>query len=66
MASCLDLCTGSGCLAIMMANTFPNAKIDAVDVSDDALQVAGINVKSYNLEDRVQLIKSDLFSNLNQ
>jgi len=60
----LDLCTGSGCLAILAAHAFPNATIDAVDLSADALQVAQRNVADYELTDRVQLIQSDLFSNL--
>ena len=60
----LDLCTGSGCLAILAAHAFPNATIDAVDLSADALQVAQRNVADYELTDRVQLIQSDLFNNL--
>ena len=60
----LDMCTGSGCLAIMAADVFPNAKIDAADVSADALQVARRNVADYRLEQRVTLVKSDLFGAL--
>ena len=57
----LDLCTGSGCLAILMAMTFADAKIDAVDVSMSALDVARLNVERYQLGTRVELIESDLF-----
>lgn len=57
----LDLCTGSGCLAILAAIEFPNAMIDAADLSNDALDVAKRNVADYGLEDRVTLIRSDLF-----
>jgi ribosomal protein L3 glutamine methyltransferase len=60
----LDLCTGSGCLAVMAADTFPNAKVDAVDISADALQVARRNVDDYHFGDRITLVKSDLFEAL--
>lgn len=60
----LDLCTGSGCLAILAALTFPNATVDAADISADALAVAKINVSDYGLEDRIRLVKSDVFSGL--
>ncbi len=62
--SVLDMCTGSGCLAILAAHEFPNAQIDAVDLSADALQVALHNVTNYELQDCVQLIQSDLFTEL--
>lgn len=58
----LDLCTGSGCLAVMAADVFPRAKVDAVDLSKDALQVAKKNVAEYRLEDRVTLHEGDLFT----
>lgn len=58
----LDLCTGSGCLAVMAADVFPNAKVDAVDLSADALQVARRNVADYQFEDRVTLHEGDLFA----
>jgi len=61
VTSALELCTGSGCLAILACDIFPNAHIDAVDLSKDALEVAEINVADYGLEDRVTLMKGDLF-----
>ena len=64
ITSGLDMCTGSGCLAILMALTFPNALIDAVDLSTDALDVARRNVADYGLEDQLSLIQSDLFTAL--
>ena len=60
----LDLCTGSGCLAILASRHFPNAAIDAVDISKDALEVAARNVADYGLEDRVNLHRGDLFGPL--
>ena len=60
----LDLCTGSGCLAIIMAHAYPSADIDAVDLSADALSVAQRNVSDYGLAGRINLLRSDLFANL--
>jgi len=62
--SALDLCTGSGCLAILTALAFPEAEVDAVDLSEDALAVAERNVGDYDLRDRVSLIQSDAFTRL--
>ncbi len=64
IGSVLDLCTGSGCLAILAADAFPNASVDAVDLSPDALAVAEHNVSDYGLQDRVHLIESDMFAEL--
>ena len=60
----LELCTGSGCLPIMLADAFENAQVDAVDISKEALEVARKNVATYELEDRITLIESDLYSNV--
>lgn len=62
--SAADICTGSGCLGILLANSFPNAKIDVVDISQDAIDVANINIKNYGLEEQITAIKSDMFSAL--
>jgi ribosomal protein L3 glutamine methyltransferase len=58
----LELCTGSGCLPIMLADAFPNAHVDTVDISHDALAVARRNVSDYELQDRITLIESDLYT----
>ena len=60
ITSVLDLCTGSGCLAILAANTFHNATITAADISSDALDVARINLKEHDLSDRIELYQGDL------
>lgn len=60
----LELCTGSGCLPIMLADAFPNAHVDAVDISPDALAVARRNVDEYHLQERVTLIESDLYAHV--
>jgi ribosomal protein L3 glutamine methyltransferase len=61
IGTALDLCTGSGCLAILLAHAFPNATVDAIDLSPDALAVTRRNISDYGLGDRVQAIQSDLF-----
>lgn len=58
------MCTGSGCLAVIAAETFPNATVDAADISTDALDVARINIADYNLEEVITPIQTDVFSNL--
>lgn len=64
IGSALDLCTGSGCLAIIAAMCLPNAEVDAVDLSADALEVAKLNLAEHGMEDRIRLLKGDLFKPL--
>jgi ribosomal protein L3 glutamine methyltransferase len=64
VCSILDLCTGSGCLGIIAADLFPGARVDAVDISVDALAVAARNVEEYGIGERMRLIESDLFEEL--
>jgi ribosomal protein L3 glutamine methyltransferase len=64
VADALELCTGSGALAVLLANSLPNARIDATDISPDALAVARRNVARYRLSRRVRLIRADLFAGL--
>jgi ribosomal protein L3 glutamine methyltransferase len=60
----LDLCTGSGCLAVIAALRFPNAIVDAVDISADALAVAAQNIADHGLRDRITLLQGDLFESV--
>jgi ribosomal protein L3 glutamine methyltransferase len=62
----LDLCTGSGCLAILLARSFPRAQVDAADVSRDALAVARRNVSDYALGKRIDLVRSDLYQGVDE
>ncbi|MFS0754362.1 50S ribosomal protein L3 N(5)-glutamine methyltransferase [Noviherbaspirillum sp. 1P10PC] len=64
VTSVLELCTGSGCLAVLLADTFGNAHVDAVDLSADALEVAARNVADYQMQDRITLLRSDLYDAL--
>lgn len=60
--SAADICTGSGCLGVLLANSFPNATIDVIDISPDAIDVANINIANYGLQDQITAIESDMFT----
>ncbi|MDO4449924.1 MAG: 50S ribosomal protein L3 N(5)-glutamine methyltransferase [Moraxella sp.] len=60
----LDLCTGSGCIAIALATAFPDANVDGADIDKDALEVAWTNVEHHGLEHQVNLLESDLFAKI--
>ena len=62
--SVADICTGSGCLGILLAHAFPNATVDVIDISHDAIAVANINIKNYGLEEQITAIHSDMFAAL--
>lgn len=59
-----DVCTGSGCLAVLMARHFRAAKVDGIDLSQEALEVAAMNVRRHRLAGRVELLRSDLFASV--
>lgn len=62
--SAADICTGSGCLGILLAHAFPSAAVDVIDISSDAIAVSNINIANYGLEAQVTAIQSDMFSAL--
>lgn len=62
--SAADLCAGSGCLGILLAHAFPDATVDVIDISPDAIDVSNINIANYGLEEQVTAIQSDMFTAL--
>ena len=64
IGSAADICSGSGCLGILLANAFPDAAIDVVDISPDAIAVANINITNYGLQEQITAIQSDMFTAL--
>ncbi len=62
--SAADICTGSGCLGVLLAHAFPDAGIDVVDISPDAIAVCNINISNYGLQHRITAVESDMFSAL--
>ncbi len=62
--SAADICTGSGCLGVLLAHAFPSAAVDVIDISPDAIAVSNINIANYGLEDQITAIESDMFSAL--
>lgn len=62
--SAADLCTGSGCLGILLAHAFPDATVDVIDISPDAIDVSNINIANYGLEEQITAIQSDMFTAL--
>ncbi|PKO46095.1 MAG: 50S ribosomal protein L3 N(5)-glutamine methyltransferase [Betaproteobacteria bacterium HGW-Betaproteobacteria-22] len=64
VTSAADICTGSGCLGVLLADAFPDAMVDVIDISQDAIDVCHINIANYGLQDRITAIQSDMFSAL--
>jgi len=64
VTNAVDICTGSGCLGVLLADAFPDAQIDVVDISPDAIAVANINIANYGLQERITAIESDMFTAL--
>ena len=62
--SAADICTGSGCLGVLLTSAFPNAVVDVIDISQDAIDVANINIENYGLQEQITAIKSDMFAAL--
>lgn len=62
--SAVDICTGSGCLGVLLAHAYPNAAVDAIDISPDAIAVSNVNIANYGLEEQVTAIQSDMFTAL--
>lgn len=64
ITSAADICTGSGCLGVLLADTYPDAKVDVIDISQDAIDVCNINIEKFGLQAQITAIKSDMFSAL--
>jgi ribosomal protein L3 glutamine methyltransferase len=64
VTTAVDICTGSGCLGVLLADAFPDAQIDVVDISPDAIAVTKINIANYGLKERITAIESDMFTAL--
>lgn len=62
--SAADICTGSGCLGVLLADAYPDAEVDVIDISPDAIEVCNINIANYGMQDRITAIQSDMFSAL--
>jgi ribosomal protein L3 glutamine methyltransferase len=62
--SAADICTGSGCLGVLLADAYPDAEVDVIDISADAIDVCNINIANYGMQDRLTAIQSDMFSAL--